>query len=86
MTVRAKFRVTSIELFESPKGSGNVKLTAGNDKEGDNTDWSKWTPNGQIQLCITNPDAFKFFMGAMDTGTRIYVNFDLVQPIGVPAE
>src|SRR4051812_46519510 len=30
MTVRAKFRVTGIELYESPKGSGNVKLSAGN--------------------------------------------------------
>ena len=80
MTVRAKFRVTGIELYESPKGSGNVKLVAGNDKEGDNKDWSQWTPNGQIQMTITNPDAFKVFMDAFNAGKRFYVDFNEVDP------
>jgi hypothetical protein len=79
MKVRAKFRVTGIELYESPEGSGNVKLTAGNDKEGDNTDWSKWTPNGQIQMTITNPEAFKVFSDALQQKKRFYVDFTLVE-------
>jgi hypothetical protein len=77
--VRAKFRVTGVELYESPEGSGNVKLTAGNDKEGDNTDWSKWTPSGSIQMMITNPDAFKIFVDALHAKKRFYVDFSLVE-------
>lgn len=76
--VRAKFHVTSIELFSSPAGSGTVKLTAGNDKEGDNVDWSKWTPSGSIQMMITNPEAFKAFMDAFNAGKRFYVDFSEV--------
>ena len=77
--VRAKFRVTGIELYESPEGSGNVKLTAGNDKEGDNVDWSKWTPSGTIQMMITNPEAFNVFKDALHNKKRFYVDFSLVE-------
>ena len=52
MTVRAKFTVSSIEMFSSPSDSGSVKLAATNTKEGDNLDWSKWTPSGSIQMHI----------------------------------
>lgn len=77
--VRAKFHITSIELFSSPSGSGTVKLTAGNDKEGDNIDWSKYTPSGSIQMMITNPDAFKVFMDAFNARKRFYVDFSEVE-------
>jgi hypothetical protein len=76
MKVRAKFRITGITLYESPEGSGQVTLTAGNDKEGDNTDWSKWTPSGQITMTITNPDAFKQFIDAFHKKQRVYVDFN----------
>lgn len=77
--VRAKFRITNVELYEQPKGAGNVKLTAGNDKESDNTDWSQWTPSGSIQMMITNPEAFKVFMDAFNAGKRFYVDFSIVE-------
>jgi hypothetical protein len=79
MTIRAKFHVTSIEMFSQPADSGTVKLTAGNDKEGDNIDWSKWTPSGSVQMMITNPAAFQFFKDAMQAGKRIYVDFNVVE-------
>lgn len=79
MNVRAKFHVSSVELFSSPSDSGTVKMVAGNDKEGDNTDWSKWTPSGSVQLHITNPIAFQFFKDAMQSNKRIYVDFSLVE-------
>lgn len=79
MSVRAKYRVISVELYESPADSGRVKLAAGNDKEGDNTDWSKWTPSGTIEMYITNPTAFLFFKNAMHEGKRMYVDFNLVE-------
>lgn len=79
MKVRAKFRVTGIELYESPEGSGRVKLVAGNDKEGDNTDWSKWTPSGEISMTITNPTAFEVFKNALHQKQRFYVDFTTVE-------
>lgn len=78
MTVRAKFMVTSVEMFSQPSDSGSVKLGATNTKEGDNTDWSKWTPSGSIQMHITNPPAFQFFKDAMHANKAIYVDFNLV--------
>jgi hypothetical protein len=79
--VKAKFRVTKIEMYESPQGSGNVTLTAGNDKEGDNTDWSQWTPNGSIQMTVNNPEAFKVFVDALQSKTRFYVNFETLDVV-----
>ena len=79
MTIRAKFFVTSVELFASPADSGSVKLTATNKKDGDNTDWSKWTPSGSVQMYITNPSAFEFFKDAMNGNKTIYVDFNLVE-------
>lgn len=73
--VRAKFFVTGIELFEQPTGSGKVKMTARNSKEGDNTDWSQWTPSGSVEMYITNPVAFDFFKKALDNKTPLYVDF-----------
>ena len=78
-SVRAKFRITNVELYESPEGSGNVKLCAGNDKEGDNKDWSQWTPSGTIQMTITNPAAFKVFVEAFKARKRFYVDFTEVE-------
>lgn len=30
-------------------------------QEGDNAEWSKWTPTGNLQMYVTNPDAFAQF-------------------------
>jgi len=79
MTVRAKFMVSSVEMYSTPSDSGSVKLSATNTKEGDNVDWSKWTPSGSITMMITNPVAFQFFKDAMKDNKAIYVDFNLVE-------
>lgn len=79
MSVRAKFHVSSVEIFSQPADTGKVKLVASNSKEGDNTDWSKWTPSGSLEMHITNPPAFAFFKDAMHAGKSIYVDFNIVE-------
>lgn len=79
MTVRAKFFVNSIEQYSAPADSGSVKLCANNSKEGDNQDWSKYTPSGQITMMITNPAAFEFFKQALKDKSAIYVDFAVVE-------
>lgn len=78
MTVRAKFFVNAIEQYAAPADSGSVKLVANNSKEGDNKDWSMYTPSGSITMMITNPTAFDFFKQALKDKSAIYVDFNLV--------
>lgn len=77
MAVRAKMRVTGrrewSDMGDKPKVEG-VEVTlqavyAGKDEKA-NADWSKWTPSGELKLCITNPDAFN----QLHTGKSFYVD------------
>lgn len=72
MAVRAKFFVKSI-LHMSAYAPGEVcaeiKLAPVND--GENVDWSKWTPSGEIAMTITNPDAIEKF----ELGGQYFVDF-----------
>lgn len=79
MKVRAKFFVNAIEQYAAPADSGSVKLIANNSKEGDNKDWSLYTPSGSIQMMITNPPAFDFFRQALKDKSAIYVDFEVVE-------
>jgi len=71
--------VSAIEQYSSPSDSGSVKLVANNSKEGDNKDWSLYTPSGSIQMMITNPPAFEFFKQALKDKSAIYVDFNIVE-------
>ena len=72
MAVRAKFYVTSIELFSEPRDTGKVSLSAViTDRSETNKSWSKWTPSGNLTMHITNPDAFKEFQ----LGKTYYIDF-----------
>jgi hypothetical protein len=52
------------ELTGVSKGEGvtqvNVTLQPVYD-DGKNSEWSKWTPSGQLQMTITNPAAYEQF-------------------------
>ena len=78
-TVRAKFFVNAIEQYSAQADSGSVKLIANNSKEGDNKDWSIYTPSGSVQMMITNPVAFEFFKQALKDKSAIYVDFSIVE-------
>ena len=79
MRVTAKFFVNAIEQYAAPADSGSVKLVANNSKEGDNKDWSLYTPSGSITMMITNPPAFDFFKQAMKDKSALLVSFDVMQ-------
>jgi hypothetical protein len=75
MTVRAKFKVDSIEHFKSGTETlFNVKLSAvyGNgDPNHENTKFFRWTPSASIQLGTVNPAAAEQF----ELGKEFYVDF-----------
>lgn len=78
MNVRAKFYVTAVTHFHngSPASdqAGEVKLApvyAGKDGNPANSDWSKYTPNGEIKMTITNPKALEAFA----PGQNFHVDF-----------
>lgn len=67
--VRAKFRCNSIEDFGTNKC---IKLTAIYGKEGENADYSKYTPFGELKINIDNETrASTFFV----PGRNYYLDF-----------
>ena len=81
--VRAKFKITRVELYESPVGSGSVTLkpvykyeqgVSGNACKENQLFWEA-TPNGEIQMHITNPAGFKPFIDAFHAKKPLYVDF-----------
>jgi quercetin dioxygenase-like cupin family protein len=56
MAVAAKFKVDSITLHEGMRG---IRMSAVHGAP--NESWSKWTPSGQLEFTITNPEAFTQF-------------------------
>jgi hypothetical protein len=81
--VRAKFFVRSVELYQSPAGSGNVKLSpvykyqqgiSGNACEENRQFWEA-TPSGEISMSITNPAGFEPFVKAFHANKPFYVDF-----------
>lgn len=71
MAVRAYFEVSRVVPSEYQAGAATVELFAAF-KDGQNVDWSKWTPAGSIKLQITNPAAVEQFV----EGKRYYVVFE----------
>ncbi len=73
MTVRAKMKCW--ENHPSPSGDSErtafVRLSAVVDDSPENKSWSKWTPNGEVTLSITNPDAIDAFV----PGKTYFVDF-----------
>jgi hypothetical protein len=78
MTIRAKFFVRAIEFYSSPQDQAQVKLSACKDKEGDNVDWTKWTPCGELTMTVNNPTAVQQFKQWMQDNKRIYLDFNEV--------
>lgn len=70
MSVRAKFKVSSIEESESGK---NIKLSAVTNGSEENEIFFKWSPSGSIQIGILNPETAAQFV----VGREYYVDFKL---------
>lgn len=71
MSVRAKFQVTSIESVMAYNGGKQevVKLSVVNDEA--NRAWSQYTPQGRIEMHITNPAA----VDQLPLGGYFFVDF-----------
>jgi len=70
MSVKAKFRVNSVEDFGTQK---EVKMTAVYGTEGENASYSKYTPSGQFTMRIDkDTSAFDYFQ----PGDEHYLTFE----------
>ncbi|OUL28775.1 hypothetical protein [Nostoc sp. 106C] len=74
--MRAKFYVESVTKHSS--GSTSVTLMAVSRGPNESTRFWRATPNGKLEMCITNPDAQDFFK----VGTDYYLDFTAVEPSG----
>lgn len=83
MSVRAKFRVSSIESYsKDPAGQKKIRLFAVyDDGVEENRRFAKYTPNGSMEITIDNPPAAAFF----EIGREIYVDFSEVASEGPAA-
>lgn len=68
--LRCKFRVTEITKVDLAR---LVKLRASNQSDGDNIDWSKYTPSGDLSLTVTNPTAWPQ-IDALVPGDHCYID------------
>lgn len=75
MNVRAKFRCQSVtHLTTASPGDVAAHITffpVYEDGSGKNASWSKYTPNGKLEMTVTNPDA----IAAFELGKSYYLDF-----------
>lgn len=73
MAVQARFFVDQITKHARFEGSKFTLSPVTSSKPG-NSDWSKYTPSGTIELNVTNPDAIAWFEDRL--GKDIAITFD----------
>lgn len=80
MSVRAKFYVQRVEHIHNPvpgEVCANITMApvyASHGEDESNKTWSKYTPNGKLEMTVTNPDAVEQF----EVGRAYYLTFDPV--------
>jgi len=74
---RCKYRVDSVTV-ENDGEARDVRMSACVDKDGDNVDWSRWTPSGSFQMWVTNTDAFPK-IDALKYGDLFYIDLSPVE-------
>jgi hypothetical protein len=78
--IRAKFKVDRVLTHE---GQGKTLImSASNQTDGDNKDWSQWTPSGELRMFITNGAMFPH-LDALKSGDHFWL--DLSPIASVPA-
>lgn len=75
--LRCKFRV---EMISKEDTGRQLRLSASNEKDGDNKDWSQWTPSGKLELFITNQSAFPA-IDAMNLGDHFWIDISPIQKV-----
>lgn len=70
-TVRGKFRLSTVTQTKWEPGASDVKTFTLNAVGGpDNAEWSKATPQGKLEMTITNPAA----LDLLKIGTEYYLD------------
>jgi len=72
--LRCKMRVNTVTQSKESDGSTSqetIELRAVYAAEGENAQWSKWTPCADFKISITNPQAF----GKLSKGHEFFVDF-----------
>ena len=71
--VRAKFFVKQIINYHNgdPTSDQAGEVVLGPVYDDDDNEWSKWTPQGEIKMTITNPAA----LDAFELGGQYFVDF-----------
>ena len=75
--MKAKFTLISMNhrhLHGPDEVAVDVVFSAFIGKDADNIDWSKYTPSGEIKMCITNPSALE----ALELGSDYELFFNKV--------
>lgn len=74
MSVRAKFKCVSMNVFEGECREYSFSAVYGADGTA-NGDWSKWTPNGSLKMMINNPECFDKF----EVGKEYFLDFTVAE-------
>lgn len=74
--LRCKFKVSAVQ--KDGESGRAVTMNATNSTEGDNKDWSQYTPNGTLQFYVTNPAAFPK-IDALKPGTLVWLDITPVE-------
>lgn len=72
--MRAKVMVTAVDKHEGAETlhfTPVVDSSFGPEGESEDNTYARWTPSGNIQLQVTNPDLF----GKFEYGQKYYVDF-----------
>ena len=69
--LRCKFRLDRV--VKEQNNCRQLTMTASNQKEGDNKDWSQWTPSGELKFIVTNPSALSQ-IDAMNPGDHFWID------------
>ena len=79
MRTRAKFYCAAVNPSDEggPNHSENVTFRAVTNDTEENKTWSKWTPNGLLEMTITNPARF----GAFKQGDEYFIDVTPANPV-----
>ena len=77
-----RLKMVAQSVAQEAGASERVVLLASTTTDGDNKDWSKWTPSGNLTFQITNPDA----QGKIQPGAVYFVTIEPVPEITAKAE
>jgi hypothetical protein len=70
MTLVLRMTATAVDqVANGDEQQESIKLLASIGADGQNSDWSKWTPSGQLAFTVTNPDA----LGQLEAGREYNV-------------